>query len=342
MWRSGAMNIDDFIVVLSNQEVGENLEYDSEFLALMDEVSSKEESQYGDYLHIPEPIDWASVETRCVGLFARTLDLRVAVYLTLAWLEREGLAGLAKGLAVLDYLVRERWEQTYPRLSDEDQFDPLVRINILAELAVPSVVVATLRKEVLARLPGGESLCCADLALIASGQESPERDACLLRLESQIEPQCSTELMRGLGALNRVKGLLDSIGQGLDEKTGLCESSPLQPVSRLLGQWIQVVDSRLRRTLHSVAPEPEVAVSASTPAAVVSAGGVRECRSREEVLLALDAIAGYYQRHEPSSPIPMLVQRVRRLAGMDFLEIMAELAPSSVSDMRALAGIQEE
>ena len=43
MWRSGAMNIDDFIVVLSSQEVGENLEYDSEFLALMDEVSSKEE-----------------------------------------------------------------------------------------------------------------------------------------------------------------------------------------------------------------------------------------------------------------------------------------------------------
>ncbi len=58
--------------------------------------------------------------------------------------------------------------------------------------------------------------------------------------------------------------------------------------------------------------------------------------------MALDAITAYYSRYEPSSPIPMLVQRVRRLTGKDFLEIMAELAPSSVSDMRALAGIQED
>lgn len=337
------MIIDEYIAVLAGQGVGENLEYDAEFLLLMGDVTRKEESQYGDYLHVPEPVDWASVETRCKSLFKRTLDLRVAVFLAQAWLEREGLAGLINGLNLLKYLLQERWEELYPQLSHEDQFDPLVRINILAELAVPSTVMATLRKETLVWLPTGESLTCADLALIASGRESDERDECLVRLESQIEPQCSTELMRGLGALNRAKGLLDNINHCLDEKTGLCEVSPLHPLARLLQQWIQVVDSRLRRTLPPASLVPEMD-NWHEPARVLapSATGARECRSREDVVMALDAITAYYSRYEPSSPIPMLVQRVRRLTGKDFLEIMAELAPSSVSDMRALAGIQED
>ena len=333
------MMVDEYIAVLASQGAGEDLEYDPVFIALVNEVASKEDAQYGDYVYIPEPVDWASVETKCKSLFERTLDFRVAVSLTRAWLERDGLLGLTKGLSVLVFLVRERWEDTYPRLSREDQFDSLERINILAELAVPSTVIARLRQEVLVCLPSGETLSCADLDLIASGGESDGREECLKRLESQIEPQCSIDLMRALSALNRVKGLLDNFNQCLDEHTGLCEVSPLHPLSRLIQQWIQVVDSRLRRTVPAVSSAPGPDMAQPVAGVALPVGG---CRSREEVIRALDAIAAYYTCHEPSSPIPMLVQRVRRLAGMDFLEIMAELAPSSVSDMRALAGIQED
>ena len=335
------MKIEDYIAVLAGQEAGENLEYDAEFLVLVDAVASKEESQYGDYVHIPEPIDWVSVEAKCKSLFRRTLDLRVAVYLTRVYLEREGLVGFANGLILLRFLLGERWEEVYPRLSHEDQHDPLVRLNILAEFSVPSVLVTRIRQEKLVKLPSGEFLCCADLDAIANIKESAERDECRIRLESLIEPRCSTDLMRGLSTLSRIKELLDSINQTLDEKTGLFKVSPLHSLSKLIHQWINVVDSRLRRTVHALSLGAEADVSRSAAVIALSGGETRECRSREDVVIALDAVVAYYRVHEPSSPIPMLIQRVRRLADKDFLEIMAELAPARVSDMRTLLGIQE-
>lgn len=335
------MKIDDYIAVLAGQEAGEHLEYDAEFLLLVDAVAKKEESQYGDYVHIPEPIDWVAVEVKCKSLFQRTLDLRVAVYLTRVYLEREGLVGFANGLVLLRFLLGERWEEVHPRLSHEDQHDPLVRLNILEELSVSSVMVASLRQEILVKLLNGECLRCADLDAIANIRESAERDECRIRLESLIEPQCSTDLMRGLSTLNRIKGLLDSINQMLDEKTGLSNVSPLHSLSKLLHQWINVVDSRLRRTVQAVSLEAEADISRSAAVIAVSGGEARACRSREDVVIALDAVEAYYRLHEPSSPIPILIQRVRRLAGKDFLEIMAELAPTSVSDIRTLVGIQE-
>lgn len=335
------MSVDNFIAALANEGCGEHLEYDAEFLELFNQVTVREESQYGDYVFVPEPIDWISVEARCISLFKRTHDLRVAVCLARAWLEREGLTGFANGLQLIAFLLRERWESVHPRLSAEDHFDPLVRVNALAELAVPSTIGVRLRREVLARIPGGDNLCCSDLALIASANESAERDASLVRLTGLIEPLCSADLMRGLGVLKRLKKLLVDIGQCLDEKTGLDAVSPLHSMVLLLQQWIQVVDSRLRNTAQAVAIE-RLEERPTPPPVVYQQVGLTAFSSREEVVVALEAIEAYYSRHEPSSPIPMLVRRVRRLAGKEFLEIIAELAPSSVGEMRALAGEQED
>ena len=59
------MSVDNFIAALANEGCGEHLEYDAEFLELFNQVTVREESQYGDYVFVPEPIDWISVEARC-------------------------------------------------------------------------------------------------------------------------------------------------------------------------------------------------------------------------------------------------------------------------------------
>lgn len=51
------MSVDNFIAVLANEGCGEHLEYDAEFLELFNQVTVREESQYGDYVFVPEPID---------------------------------------------------------------------------------------------------------------------------------------------------------------------------------------------------------------------------------------------------------------------------------------------
>ncbi|TWC46131.1 type VI secretion system protein ImpA [Pseudomonas sp. SJZ080] len=337
------INVKSFIAGLASKGCGEDLEYDADFLALSQKITGGEESQYGEHVYVPEPIDWIAVEALCLKLFERTHDLRVGVCLARAWLERSGLDGFANGLQVLAFLLRERWDTVHPQLSVTEQFDPLVRFNTLAELTVPSTVIATLRREPLARTDTQEVLSCADLALIAVGTESQERTGCLARLGRLIEPQCSTELMRSLGVLNRLEGLLVEIGQCLDDHTGLCAVSPLQPISRLLQQWLRVVEGRLRDTAQGLSlvsdPSPNAVIGRDAVPAQVIGGG--ECRSRDDVLRALDAIEAYYHHHEPSSPVPMLVRRVRKLAGMEFMEIIAELVPSSINELRILGGLQD-
>lgn len=50
--------------------------------------------------------------------------------------------------------------------------------------------------------------------------------------------------------------------------------------------------------------------------------------SRSEATAAIDAVCAYFQSHEPASPVPLLLQRAKRLVSMNFIELMHELAPT--------------
>jgi type VI secretion system protein ImpA len=63
--------------------------------------------------------------------------------------------------------------------------------------------------------------------------------------------------------------------------------------------------------------------------------------SREDVVKCLDLVVAFYDRTEPSSPIPHLARRVRRMVHMDFVELMEDLAPSGLKEFRLLAGVPD-
>ena len=50
--------------------------------------------------------------------------------------------------------------------------------------------------------------------------------------------------------------------------------------------------------------------------------------SRLEASTAMEAVEKFYQRNEPSSPIPLLLNRARTYAGKDFATLMKEIGPS--------------
>jgi type VI secretion system protein ImpA len=66
-----------------------------------------------------------------------------------------------------------------------------------------------------------------------------------------------------------------------------------------------------------------------------------EIRSREDVVAALDRICQYYNRYEPSSPLPLLLARAKRLASKNFLEIVKDLTPDAVAQIQNLSGVSE-
>ena len=73
-------------------------------------------------------------------------------------------------------------------------------------------------------------------------------------------------------------------------------------------------------------------------------GGARtvpgQIGSREDVVAALERVCEYYARHEPSSPVPLVLRRAQRLARMDFMEILRDMTPSGVAEAELIGGVQ--
>jgi type VI secretion system protein ImpA len=60
------------------------------------------------------------------------------------------------------------------------------------------------------------------------------------------------------------------------------------------------------------------------------AGQSGEIRSRDDAVRMLDKVSEYFRRNEPSSPVPMLLQRAKGLVAKDFMEILRDLTPEAV------------
>jgi type VI secretion system protein ImpA len=90
----------------------------------------------------------------------------------------------------------------------------------------------------------------------------------------------------------------------------------------------------------TAAPEDEAATpTASAPAAAavkVAALGIDSVRNRADVITAMDAIIRYYAETEPSSPVPMMIKRIRNWVSKDFLDVMKDIAPDRVEELTRL------
>ena len=56
---------------------------------------------------------------------------------------------------------------------------------------------------------------------------------------------------------------------------------------------------------------------------------------------ALDEIIRYFERAEPSSPVPLLLRRAQRLVDKNFLDILRDLAPDGVQQAELFRGSEE-
>jgi len=65
-------------------------------------------------------------------------------------------------------------------------------------------------------------------------------------------------------------------------------------------------------------------------------------QSRDDAVRMLEALADYFRRTEPSSPVPLLLDRARRMINQSFLDILSDLVPTSVDDAKKAAGVHNQ
>jgi type VI secretion system protein ImpA len=89
-------------------------------------------------------------------------------------------------------------------------------------------------------------------------------------------------------------------------------------------------------------PAEPVIASPATATAAPSGGVPGQINSRRDVERVLDLVIDFYERTEPSSPIPHLARRMRKMVPMNFLQLMEEIAPSGLKEFRATAGVFDD
>ncbi|GHC69492.1 type VI secretion protein [Limoniibacter endophyticus] len=104
---------------------------------------------------------------------------------------------------------------------------------------------------------------------------------------------------------------------------------------RAIGGFAEIEDAAADQASTALAES-----SASVAKAVRSISG--EIQSREQAFEMLAAIAGYFRRYEPHSPVALSIETLVRRGRMDFAELLTELLPEMHTRNAVLtaAGIQ--
>lgn len=324
--------------------VGEDLTYDQQFLEFTRAAAGTPERGVGDEIKPAEDPDWQDVIKRSTALFQRTHDLRVAVQLARSWLYLEGLPGLAQGLELIRRLLSQSWDAVYPR-ADEDG-DLTTRFNCLSALSDEEIFLHRVRNLPLAKSrPHGQvslrdgRIVSGRLKLPADSTETPpdrsRLDAVFADARLEDLQAVVTAAGEAMQAVAETQKLIDqnAPGQGPELKA-------LQVDLRDIGTMVGDVIARRSGLELSPGGGGVEGGDGSSGNGQLNATQGRGVANRADVVRMLDLICAYYRDHEPSSPVPMLLTRAKRLVNLSFLEALRDLSPSTVSDLERIAGVE--
>ena len=95
-------------------------------------------------------------------------------------------------------------------------------------------------------------------------------------------------------------------------------------------------------TAEAAASEGSISSAGEISHAATTAGAPGRIETRDDVMKALDAVCDYYRRREPSSPVMLALLRAKSWVPMDFMAVMADIAPNSLEDVRNVLIRREE
>jgi type VI secretion system protein ImpA len=327
--------------IAADQPCGENLE-DTPLLASFDSFrvfgsqTSRDIAPPAEPGVHPEKLpDWNEVKTHALDTLGRSKDLRVLAYLGAALLRTDGVQAFCQTIQVASQWLETNWAATYP-LVDEAPTGRQSALNCFSDRM--AVIDGLRRAPLVSNRLGRVSLRDADAAgpVSPDKEPSPEQkhvDALFLAAPLEELKALRQSVIGAIAALRRIEAQMREAGP---------DAAPtFEPLLVQLTNGNKLFERQLAKRPDA---EPDVAVSAES----VGAGGaptagvnVKGIASREDAIRALDAVADFFRRAEPSSPVPLLVDRAKRLVSKNFLEVLEEIAPGGLDQARSAGGVRE-
>jgi type VI secretion system protein ImpA len=282
----------------------------------------------------PTTVDIEAQRAVVATLQARTRDIRLAaVDARLAVLNRDIPAFTAGVVTIAEWLERF-WDDVHPRLQGGDTD---ARQRAVGSLDLPTVVFPLQYSPLFeARRSGTVTY---RRWLVASGEAKPREGDAEMSAAVMMHAFDETDAAVLAAARGHMARLDDALGRIRRAFAAHGRSAELPTLSALV--------KKMRAFVGRGAPDSDAQSGENQDGAATGGqgGAAREAgpvpASLADATLALSAIADYYSRREPSSPVLPLVRQARELVGKSFHEIMTILVPSQVEKAAFQIGTDE-
>jgi type VI secretion system protein ImpA len=338
------MNLDALLGVKEGDSPsGENLQYDPDFVLLDIAATPGQERQKGDTIIPAADPDFADVQAKALMILERSHDLRAGTFIAGAMLNLEGVIGLADATAYIRGCLEQYWDTCHPQLDPDDDNDPMTRINAVTGLAASGTMLRWLRNAPITKSRTFGRVSLRDI-LIATGEVSPsagetglDRATVRAAFEDTDADYLAAELAAAKAAASDIKAIDAKFRQ---ETPGF--GPPLDPLTKMLQQVIRHMSEYVAAPAGAdLEPQADDAPASASPAQRAGGGAPGAIETPRDVTAALDAIISYYRRAEPSSPIPIVLERAKRMVGADFMAIVKDMAPKGLENVMLIGGIED-
>src|SRR3954453_21696598 len=354
------INVDDLLKPISDDKpCGEDFTYHPSFQNLETIARHKPGAQaFGSSSADtpPEEPEWKEVFKEALEVLNQSKHLTASVILTVSALKTGGLEGLRDGVAVVHGLIEKYWGDLYPRLDPEDNNDPTERLNILNNLSsagdplrftvhLKQVVLSPNARITLQHIINAKEKGRPDAA--GSEGKSGNSDMDFSQIQAAFRDGGTEAAGVTLSMVNEVIGHVRAIDTFLDSMLPSGRGVNFEVLNKLLSEMKSAVEpfasngapAEEGTDAGATAPETGGAPRAGARSGPAVSGTIQ---STSDVIKALDLICDYYRTNEPSSPVPLILQRAQRLVAKDFMEILTDLTPDALSQLQVITGKPKE
>jgi type VI secretion system protein ImpA len=313
--------------VSESEPSGPDLSYDPEFRRIsreLDEAAQKEKPS--------EDPNMPLAAQTAANLLTRSKDLWIGSHGFCCALYSGDLDTCAGMLDVIAGIAERFWDTCHPAL-DEGSDPAGGRREACRQIASIGRSVRHLERVQLGPLRNKGKLSFRDVtggadASLTAAQLVNQMPEAIRRAVDETQPadwQALSDLLgRMLAATARIVAVFNAKTSGQGPDLSLFDAA----AGRIKGLCDAIVAARLPAAAVSAAADSLSGGQAAAVGPVISG----PIRSRQQAIDQLDAVKAFFLAAEPSSPLPLLIDRVKRLAGMDFMQIMENLAPGGVDD----------
>ncbi|TBL68518.1 ImpA family type VI secretion system protein [Hafnia alvei] len=324
---------------------GVSLDYDPTFIMLQSRLQPKQGAEYGNFIESVEPINWTEIERECLALLSKSKDIRLIVILIRSQIRKNGLTALAEGTEALHALLLAWPDDLHPQLLDEGEFAPMLRANAIAELENVNGLLADLRNHLLPKAAGLHiSVKEFEKAHQIPREENTLSDAAIDALVQEWQLN-AWELIQ---PLNQAYFFVREIKKTL-EKTLVHEAPELSILESILSIFPNKFGNESvsipipLETTSTDASEDNAVVSLyddltkspnTLPNSTLTSANIdvpRGIQCRDDARSLIQAVRGWFEITEPSSPIIQVLKYAEESIGRNFADLLKMFPPEIVA-----------